>query len=85
VTNNLYKFVVPAVAGPARLVPLVSLADGTAGVTVAALRAAAELGRLRAQKSPNGTWLSSRNWVEEYRASKYQRAPVARGPRSTAP
>lgn len=85
VTNNLYKFVVPAVAGPARLVPLVSLADGTAGVTVAALRAAAERGRLRAQKSPNGTWLSSRNWVEEYRASKYQRAPVARGPRSTAP
>ena len=27
VTNNLYRFVIPAVAGPARLVPLASLAD----------------------------------------------------------
>ncbi|MBC9225941.1 hypothetical protein GL325_06390 [Aeromicrobium sp. 636] len=61
VTNNLYRFVVPAVAAPARLVPLASLADPEKGLTVTALRAAAERGRLRAQKSDNGTWLSSKN------------------------
>ncbi len=74
VTNNLYKFVVPAVAGPARLVPLASLTDTKAGVTLTALRAAAERGRLKAQKTPNGTWLSSRNWVEDYQRNKYQRS-----------
>ena len=73
VTNNLYKFVVPAVAGPARLVPLTSLADGRSHVTVTALRAAAERGRLRAQKSSNGTWLSSKKWVDDYQTNKHKR------------
>ena len=73
VTNNLYRFVVPAVAGPARLVPLASLADGKAGITVTALRAAAERGRLKAQKTPNGAWLSSKNWVNDYQANKHKR------------
>ena len=75
VTNNLYKFVVPAVAGPARLVPLASLVDEKAGLTATALRAAAERGRLRAQKSANGTWQSSKQWVADYQKSKYKRAP----------
>ena len=74
VTNNLYRFVVPAVAGPARLVPLASLVDAKAGITVTALRAAAERGRLRAQKSDNGTWLSSKKWVAEYQRNKHKRA-----------
>lgn len=74
VTNNLYRFVVPAVAGPARLVPLASLTDEKAGVTVTALRAAAERGRLRAQKLDNGTWLSSKNWVADYQKNKHKRA-----------
>ncbi len=73
VTNNLYKFVVPAVAGPARLVPLASLADDKAGITITALRAAAERGRLKAQKTPNGAWLSSKNWVNDYQANKHSR------------
>jgi Fic family protein len=73
VTNNLYRFVVPAVAGPSRLVPLASLADEKAGVTVTALRAAAERGRLRAQKSAGGAWLSSKKWVADYEKSKYKR------------
>ena len=73
VTNNLYKFVMPAVAGPARLVPLASLADEKAGITVTALRAAAERGRLRAQKIANGSWLSSKNWVEDYQQNKHKR------------
>jgi len=73
VTNNLYRFVVPAVAGPTRLVPLASLANAKAGITITALRAAAERGRLRAQKSDSGIWLSSVNWLEDYQQSKYQR------------
>ena len=73
VTNNLYKFVVPAVAGPARLVPLASLADDKAGITITALRAAAERGRLKAQKTPNGAWLSSKNWVNDYQVNKHSR------------
>lgn len=72
VTTNMVRFVVPA-AGPARLVPLASLVDADAGVTHNALRAAIERGRLRAQKSPGGRWLSSRKWVDDYLASRYQR------------
>jgi Fic family protein len=78
ITNNLYKFVVPAVAGPARLVPLASLADEKAGLTVTALRAAAERGRLRAQKSDNGTWQSSKMWVADYQKNKHKRNATRR-------
>ena len=73
VTNNLYRFVVPAVAGPARLVPLAILVDEKSGVTATALRAAAERGRLRARKSENGTWLSSKKWVADYQKYKHKR------------
>ena len=73
VTNNLYRFVVPAVAGPARLVPLASLVDEKSGVTATALRAAAERGRLRARKSENGTWLSSKKWVADYQKYQHKR------------
>lgn len=71
VLDNLYRFVVPAVAGPRRLVPLAALA--TKERSVSTLRAAIERGRLRAQKGPDGQWRSSRAWVEEYVASKYRR------------
>jgi hypothetical protein len=70
VTDNLHRFVVPAVAGPARLVPLASVAGD--GLSVPALRAAAERGRLRAQKAPDGSWLTSRRWVNEYAESRYR-------------
>jgi len=82
VTNNLYRFVVPAVAGPARLVPIASLIDPSAGITAVALRAAAERGRLRAQKADNGTWLSSKNWVAEYQRNKHKRVQGSAGKRS---
>jgi len=82
VTNNLYRFVVPAVAGPARLVPLASLVDPKKGITATALRAAAERGRLRAQKADNGTWLSSKNWVAEYQRNKHERVKGSTGKRS---
>lgn len=71
VTDNLYRFVVPAVAGPNRLVPLAALATKERSVT--SLRAAIERGRLRAQKGPDGQWRSTRAWVEDYVKSKHRR------------
>lgn len=71
ILDNLYKFVVPAVAGPARLVPLPALA--TQKLSANALRVAAMRGRLKAAKAADGTWRSSSVWVEEYEASRYKR------------
>lgn len=71
ILNNLYKFVVPAIAGPGRLVPIGALA--TSGIRPAALRAAAVRGRLQATKRADGEWRSTRNWVDEYIASRYKR------------
>ncbi len=72
VLDNLYKFVVPAIAGPARLVPLPALA--TDELSANALRVAAVRGRLKAAKAADGTWRSSTVWVEEYIASRYKRS-----------
>ena len=71
VLDNLYKFIVPAIAGPARLVPLPGLASDD--VSMNALRVAAIRGRLKAQKAADGTWRSSRLWVDEYKASRESR------------
>jgi hypothetical protein len=71
VLDNLYRFVVPAVTGPARLVPIASLADERASVI--ALRNAAQRGRLRATRSDDGQWRSTREWVNDYLASRHQR------------
>ena len=72
VLHSLYRFVLPAVAGPARLVPLEALA--TAGLNAAALRSAASRGRLQATRGSDGRWRSSTRWVEEYKESRYRRA-----------
>jgi fido (protein-threonine AMPylation protein) len=71
ILDNLYKFVVPAIAGPARLVPLAALP--TEGITSAALRAAAVRGALQAAKGADGQWRSSRKWVDEYVAAREKR------------
>ncbi|MDP9343930.1 MAG: Fic family protein [Actinomycetota bacterium] len=71
IIDTLMRFIVPAVAGPARLVPIAALADSE--ISVRALRAAAERGRLRAHRDARGQWRSTRNWVDEYRASRYRR------------
>ena len=71
ILDNLYKFVVPAVAGPARLVPLAALA--TDDVKAGALRAAAVRGALQASKGPDGQWRSSKNWVEDYTRNRHRR------------
>ncbi len=71
ILDNLYRFVVPAVAGPARLVPLAALVDDRA--TAAALRTAAKRGRLQAVRGADGQWRSSRAWVDEYLDARYER------------
>lgn len=72
ILENLYKFIVPAVAGPARLVPIAALA--TEEVSAGALRTAASRGALQATKGPDGQWRSSRNWVDEYTRGRYKRS-----------
>lgn len=71
VLDNLYRFIVPAVAGPNRLVPLAALV--TDDMTEGALRAAVNRGRLRGQKGDDGHWRSTRAWIDEYRQERHRR------------
>ena len=71
ILDNLYRFVVPAVAGPARLVPLAALANEQ--IAAPALRTAANRGRLQAVRGADGEWRSSRKWVKEYLSTRYRR------------
>lgn len=71
VTANLHRFVIPAVAGPARVVPLAALS--AQDLSENALRVAAIRGRLRAVKGDDGIWRSNKNWVDQYRANRYKR------------
>ncbi|HWD24367.1 MAG TPA: Fic family protein [Acidimicrobiales bacterium] len=68
VLDNLYRFIVPAVAGPRRLVPLAALADRE--LSEGALKMAASRGRLRAQKGNDGQWRSTRAFVDGYKANR---------------
>ena len=80
ILDNLYKFVIPAVAGPGRLVPLAALANRSASHS--ALRQAAARGRLQATRGADGLWRSTRNWVDDYLADRYpprQAPPASRG------
>jgi hypothetical protein len=72
VLDSLYRFIVPAVAGPARLVPLPVLASNV--ISSDALRVAAARGRLQATRGADGMWRSSRAWVDEYVAGRQRRA-----------
>lgn len=74
--DNLNRFIVPSLAGPARLVPLASLADEQ--FSVAALRQAATRGRLNAVQGADGVWRSTRRAVEGYAASRGQRRKASR-------
>ncbi|HEY7952214.1 MAG TPA: Fic family protein, partial [Solirubrobacteraceae bacterium] len=74
ILDNLYKFILPALAPPTQLLALPALA--TRSVSADALRVAAARGRLKAMKGSDGAWRSTRAWVAEYTAS--------RGPRGTA-
>ena len=69
ILDNLMRFVLPAVANAARLVPLEALT--TSDLSPVALRQAAQRGRLRAVRTSTGIWRSSRQWVDDYRASRH--------------
>lgn len=71
--DNLNRFIVPNVAGPARMVPLAALVDEE--FSLPALRQAAQRGRLEAFQGHDGIWRSSRKAVEAYRESKHRRRP----------
>lgn len=66
--DNLNRFILPNVAGPARLVPLAALEDEH--FTVVALRQAAQRGRLEAFQGADGMWRSTRKAVDEYARTK---------------
>lgn len=69
--DNLNRFIVPNLAGPARLVPLAALL--TDDFSIAALRQAAQRGRLDAVQGSDGVWRSSRKAVDDYRKNKGRR------------
>lgn len=69
--DNLARFIVANVAGPAQLVPLAALANED--FSIAALRQAAQRGRLDAIQGSDGIWRSSRSAVEQYRRDKNKR------------
>jgi Fic family protein len=71
--DNLNRFIVPNIAGPARLVPLAALVDDD--LTAHALRQAAQRGRLDALQGADGIWRSSRKAVEAYKKHKHVRRP----------
>ena len=73
ILDSLYRFTLPAVAGPTRLVPLEALTSDD--LTVAAMRGAALRGRLQATRGSDGRWHSSKRWVDEYMESRYRRIP----------
>ena len=77
IVDNLTRFILPAVAGPARLLPLESLASKE--LNVAALRMAARRGRLRALQGPDRIWRSSKQWVNDYRTDRYESLRKPRG------
>lgn len=70
VREGIYRFLMPKLAGPLSVVPIAGLADEE--LTRYALVAAAQRGKLRAQKY-GGAWYSTPQWVKEYKASRYQR------------
>jgi len=66
-THHLLK----DIAGPAKTVPLATLADAALGL--AALKQAAVRGRLEAHRGSDGVWRSTRKAVEAYKAQRYRR------------
>ena len=78
ILDNLYRFVVPAVAAPARFVPLAVRTDA---VSADALRVAALRGRLQATRGADGQWRSSRGgWTPSRRPLATELTPRPGGP-----
>ena len=71
VIHNINRFVVPAIAGPVKLVPIRALESRD--ISYAALRQAATRGKLEAQIGADGNWYSSKTALNRYLARKYRR------------
>lgn len=69
--ENINRFILPAIAGEARLLPLAALVDRE--FSIAALRQAAQRGRLRAVQDSNGIWRSTRKDINNYLKNKGRR------------
>lgn len=82
VLDNLMRFLLPAVAGEVKLLPLEALA--TDDVSAIALRQAAQRGRLTAKQDERGRWRSSKRWVADYLKSRYVALKEPRKPRRSA-
>jgi fido (protein-threonine AMPylation protein) len=67
VMHGIHRFLLPALAGPHRIIPLASLA--TEDLSLIALRRAAERGRLRAIRRSD-QWYSTKEWVRQYSKSR---------------
>lgn len=65
--HSIDRFVLPGLAGPHKMVPLSALVR--AGLSILAMRRAAERGRLRALRKSD-QWYSTKQWVEEYKKSR---------------
>jgi Fic family protein len=76
VKESIDRFLLPNLAGPAKLMPLSALERP--GLTARALRAAAMKGRLKSKRENNGRWLSTRLWVDEYVTSRRMGRPKSR-------
>jgi Fic family protein len=74
VRSGIYRFLIPKLAGDLSVVPLAGLARED-GLSHGALVAAAQRGRLKAQKL-GGSWYSTQKWVEDYEVSRYKRKAV---------
>ncbi|MHB8533252.1 MAG: Fic family protein [Solirubrobacteraceae bacterium] len=73
VRKGIYRFLIPSLAGTLSVVPLAGLGRAN-GLSHNALVAAAQRGRLKAQKV-DGTWYSTSQWVDDYSKSRYRRSP----------
>lgn len=71
VLNNYYELLLPAMAGPHKLIPLPALVSEE--VTLRALRNAAQRGRLLATRGTDGMWRATRKAVDAYVANRYAR------------
>jgi Fic family protein len=67
VKHSIDRFVLPGLAGPHRMVTLSALVGS--GLSLVALRRAAMRGRLKAMRRRD-QWVSTKQWVEEYRKSR---------------
>ncbi len=70
IKRSIDRFILPALAGPHKLIPISALA-GTAQLSRNALTLAAQRGRLKAIKKGNA-WHSTKVAVEEYASSRYR-------------